>query len=64
MEDIAQRLKDARDKKGCSVEEVAKACDITPSAVQNYECGIRVPRDSVKIALAKFYGVSVQKLFF
>lgn len=64
MEDLAQRLKEARAKKGCSVEEVAKACDITPSAVQNYECGLRVPRDSVKIALAKFYGVSVQKLFF
>ena len=64
MEDVATRLKEARCRKGCSVEEVAKACGISVSAVQMYECGQRVPRDSIKIAMAKFYGVRVQDLFF
>ena len=64
MEDVATRLKEARCRKGCSVEEVAKACGISVSAVQMYECGARVPRDNIKIALAQFFGKTVQDLFF
>ena len=62
--DVASRLKYAREKKGCSVDDVAKAVGVTKSAIQMYECGQRVPRDSVKVELSKFYGVSVQRLFF
>lgn len=45
-------------------EEVAKAVGISVAAIGMYERGERTPRDSVKIALAKYYGVTVQSLFF
>ena len=62
--DVASRLRYAREKKGCSAEEAAKAVGVSLSAIQMYECGKRVPRDSIKIELSRFYGVSVQRLFF
>ena len=61
---VAERIKEARAEKGCTVKEVANACGITDSAVQMYECGERIPRDSIKIALAEFFGKTVQDLFF
>lgn len=64
LKTVAERMKEARMEKGCSAEEVAKACGITVSAVQMYECGARVPRDNIKIALAQFFGKTVQDLFF
>lgn len=64
MKSVAERIKDARTEKGCSAEELAKACGITISAVQMYECGQRVPRDSIKVSMAEYFGKSVQELFF
>ena len=64
MKSVAERIKEARLAKGCSVEELAKACGITISAVQMYECGQRIPRDSVKVLMAEFLEVPVQDLFF
>ena len=64
LKTVAERMKEARMEKGCSAEEVAKAGGITVSAVQMYECGARVPRDNIKIALAQFFGKTVQDLFF
>ena len=64
MKTVAERIKDARKAKGCTVEELAKACGITDSAVQMYECGQRVPRDSIKILMADYFGTTVQELFF
>ena len=61
---VAERIKNARIEKGCTVDEVAKGCGITVSAVQMYECGQRVPRDSIKIEMAKFFETTVQDLFF
>jgi len=45
-------------------DEVADAVGITRTALSNYEQGIRVPRDEIKIRLAKYYRTSVQKIFF
>lgn len=44
--------------------EVAEAVGVSVSAIGMYESGKRVPRDSVKIALADYYGVNIQNLFF
>ena len=44
--------------------EVAKAVNISVSSIAMYEAGNRVPRDGVKVALARFYGTSVEKLFY
>lgn len=44
--------------------EVAAAIGISTSALTMYETGHRVPRDEIKIALARYFGVSVGYLFF
>jgi len=39
-------------------EEVAKACEISLSALTTYENGERVPRDEVKHRLCEYYGLT------
>lgn len=59
---IAQKLIELRGEK--SRETVAKACGISVSALAMYEQGERVPRDDIKIKLAKYYKRSVNFIFF
>lgn len=59
---IADKLIELRGNR--SQEEVAKAINISISALSMYENGSRIPRDEVKIKLAKYYGKSVQFIFF
>lgn len=59
---IAKRLIDLRGKK--SRETVANACGISVSALAMYEQGERIPRDDIKIRLAKYYNRSVDFIFF
>ncbi|MBG9468747.1 XRE family transcriptional regulator [Bacillus thuringiensis] len=61
-ERVAQNLIRLRNEK--SREEVANAVGISVSTLQMYENGQRIPRDNIKIKLANFYGVTVQKIFF
>lgn len=49
---------------GRPVREVADAVGISESALRMVELGQRNPRDDTKIKLAKYYGVSVQDIFF
>lgn len=44
--------------------EVAKELGISPSAYAMYETGQRVPRDEIKVKIAKLYNRSVQFIFF
>ncbi|WP_101772368.1 helix-turn-helix transcriptional regulator [Peptostreptococcus faecalis] len=44
--------------------EVADDIGVTKSALSMYERDERVPRDEIKIRLAKYYGVGVEELFF
>lgn len=59
---IGERLRKLRGNR--SQREVADACGITDMAISLYEAGERIPRDETKIALAKFYGTSVEAIFF
>ena len=59
---IANKLVKLRGNR--SREEVAKAVNISTSALSMYENGSRIPRDEIKIKLAKYYGKSVQYIFF
>lgn len=43
---------------------VAKALDISNSALQMYENGKRIPRDEIKVRIANYYNRSVQEIFF
>lgn len=60
--EIGKKLAELRGKK--TQEEVAKVVGISTSALSMYECGERIPRDSVKIKLAEYYGKSVSEIFF
>lgn len=60
--EIGNRLKKLRGQK--TVDKVAKDCEISASALSMYENGYRVPRDDVKIKLAKYYGTSVGSIFY
>lgn len=44
--------------------EVAKALGVSLASIGMYERGERIPRDEVKIALAKYYDTTVQAIFF
>lgn len=59
---IAKRLVALRGEK--SQKEIADAAGISVSALAMYETGKRIPRDEVKIALAKVYKKTVQAIFF
>lgn len=59
---IAERLVAARGER--TRQEVASAVGISLSALSMYETGQRVPRDEIKVALANYYGLTVQELFY
>lgn len=59
---VAERLIKARGKK--RREEVANAIGVSLSAIAMYENGERIPRDEIKVRLAKYYKTTVQALFF
>lgn len=62
MQVIAKKLVELRGAK--TQKEVAEAIGVSVSAIGMYETGVRIPRDEIKIRLAKYYGVSVGYIFF
>ena len=61
---IGDTLKELRPAKKKTVAEAARDIGVTPSALSNYENNIRVPRDSIKIAISDYYKRPIQKIFF
>ena len=59
---IGQRLRQLRATR--TMDEVARACGISVSALGMYETGQRIPRDEIKVKLARFFNVSIELLFF
>ena len=59
---IGQRLISLRGNK--TQEEVAKAIGVSLSAIGMYERGERIPRDEVKLAIARYFDTTVQAIFF
>lgn len=60
--EIGYRLRKLRGN--MSRETVADAVGISVSAISMYENGVRIPRDVIKVELAKYYRKSVQEIFF
>lgn len=61
MEGFGKKLTELRGDK--TQEEVGKDIGIATSTLGMYETEKRVPRDSIKIKLAKYYKRSVQEIF-
>lgn len=59
---ICKKLQECRGNR--TLKEVADAVGISESALWMYENEQRIPRDEIKIELAKFYGVSIEELFY
>ncbi len=59
---IGERLVKLRGNR--SQIEVAKAVNITPSALSMYENGERIPKDEIKKRLAEYYKRSVTTIFY
>jgi putative transcriptional regulator len=59
---IGQRLIELRGNKERT--EVAKDINISVSALSNYENALRIPRDEIKVSLARYYGKTVEEIFF
>ena len=45
-------------------DKVANAVGISVSALSMYETGNRIPRDEIKVKLARYYGSTVEEIFF
>lgn len=59
---IGEKLRALRGNK--SQAEIADLLHISKSTWAMYERNERVPRDELKISIAKFFGKTVQELFF
>ena len=59
---FSEHLVFLREKKKISQKELAKAIGISVHAYQRFEYGEQEPRLSVLIALADFYGLSLDEL--
>ena len=59
---VGERLRALRGER--TQEEISKELGITKSSYAMYERGERTPRDEVKVRISKYYGVSVQELFY
>lgn len=59
---IGEKLVRLRGEK--TQKKVAEDLGISISALSMYETDSRVPRDSIKIRLADYYGVNIADLFF
>lgn len=62
LSSYGKKLVELRGEK--SQQEVAKAIGIATSTLGMYEIEQRVPRDSVKRLIAKYYNKTVQEIFF
>lgn len=59
---IGKKLRKLRGDR--SQQEVADAVGVTNMAISQYEQGERIPKDSIKVALASYFGQSIEKIFF
>ena len=62
MIEVGKRLRELRG--GKTLQAVSDETGLGVSALTMYELGQRTPRDEAKIALADYYGVSIEDLFF
>ena len=57
-------LRTLREQNNKSLDEAAADLEVSKSALAMYERGERVPRDGVKVRIARYYNQSIQSIFF
>ena len=61
---VGMKLKALRQARKKTQEQAAADLKITKSALSMYERDERMPRDEVKVRIAKYYGEPLETLFF
>ena len=61
---IGDNLRELRRRKGVTQTEVAKAIGVPVSTYNAYETGQNTPKDGTKMAIADYFGLTVQYIFF
>ena len=61
---IGEKIKNLREKNNISRENFANAVEISQSALSMYENGQRIPRDEVKLRIARFFNTFNRGTFF
>lgn len=61
---IGKRIKKLRKKNKYSRDEFCKSVGISQSALSMYETGQRIPRDEIKLKIARCLNTSIESLFF
>ena len=61
---IGNRIKELREKLNFSREEFSNEVGISLSALSMYENGQRIPRDEIKLKIARVTGQSIEAIFF
>lgn len=59
---IGENIKALREKKGLSQREVSNELFISVQMISGIETGIKQPSLNIALALAKFFGVTVEEL--
>ena len=59
---VGQRLRKLRGSR--TQEEVANALGVTPMAVSQWENGLRMPNDDMKVKIAAYFKRTVMSIFF
>lgn len=59
MASFGERLKQLREERGMTQEEVAKILDVTKVAISGYERGVRHPRFDILDNLADYFDVDI-----
>lgn len=62
MSKLSEKLVELRGNK--TQQEIADAIGVSVSAIGMYEIGERIPKDAIKVKLAKFYDVGIEQIFF
>lgn len=63
MRKIGDVIRDLREERHLSQQQLADDLHITRASIGNYEAGIRIPKDDVKQAIADYFNVDMDYLY-
>lgn len=61
---IGDKIKKLREEQGIQRDEFCATVGISLSALSMYETGQRIPRDEIKLKIARCLNTSIEALFF